>query len=208
MKERSCRAILLDLGKVLVDFDVREFGRRVLSLVAITPEALRDAIVAENLVRRYEIGEVGDEEFHRELCRRLKCEIPWDHFHSAWNSIFLPEPLIPEETIVSLSEKTPLWIISNTNKAHFDCIAGRFGFLRYFRGWILSHEVGAAKPDRRIFELALNRAGVRAREALFVDDSPENVRAALALGIDAFQFRGLTAFRAELTARGLLPASQ
>ena len=36
MKSHRYRAILLDLGKVLVDFDVREFGRRILSRAAIT----------------------------------------------------------------------------------------------------------------------------------------------------------------------------
>ena len=112
---------------------------------------------------------------------------------------------VPEEVIAALAAEAPLWIVSNTNKAHFDCIAGRFGFLRFFQGWILSHEVGAAKPDRRIFELALGRAGVAAHEALFVDDSLENVEAALAIGIDAFQFVGLPEFRQELAARGLLP---
>jgi glucose-1-phosphatase len=206
MKRSPCRAILLDVGKVLVDFDLLEFGRRILSRVAITPEALRSAIFAEDLAVRYETGQIGDREFHGELCRRMKCEIPWDYFHSAWNSIFLPEPLIPDVTLAALAESAPLWIVSNTNRAHFDCIAGQFGFLRYFSGWILSHEVGARKPDRRIFELALDRAGVSAGDAMFVDDSPENVEAALALGIDAFQFKGLTAFEGELAERGLLPA--
>jgi FMN phosphatase YigB (HAD superfamily) len=204
MKSHQYGAVMLDLGKVLVDFDVREFGRRILSRVEMAPEALRDAIMGGNLARQYEIGAVGDEEFHQELCRRIRCDIPWVDFHEAWTSIFLPQPLVPEEVISALAAEAPLWIVSNTNKAHFDCIAGRFGFLRFFQGWILSHEVGAAKPDRRIFELALGRAGVAAHEALFVDDSLENVEAARAIGMDAFQFVGLPGFRQELAVRGLL----
>lgn len=48
--------------------------------------------------------------------------------------------------------------------------------------YILSFEVGAAKPDRRIFQTALTRLGIDAAEALMVGDSEENDGAARALG--------------------------
>ena len=204
MTGRRYRAILLDLGKVLVDFDVREFGKRILPRAGVTADALRAAITAENLVVRYEVGAVDDEEFHRELCRRIGADIPWDYFLDAWTSIFLPTAILPDEVIGALAARAPLWIVSNTNRAHFDFIAGRFGFLRFFQGWILSHEVGAAKPDPSIFRMALERAGVEAQDALYVDDVLQNVEAGRRLGIDAFQFLGLPAFRDELALRGLL----
>ena len=48
--------------------------------------------------------------------------------------------------------------------------------------YVLSFEVGAAKPDPRIFQSALSRLGVDAAEALMVGDSEENDGAARALG--------------------------
>ena len=48
--------------------------------------------------------------------------------------------------------------------------------------FVLSFEVGAAKPDPRIFTSALDRLGVRAEEALMVGDSEENDGAARELG--------------------------
>jgi putative hydrolase of the HAD superfamily len=53
-----------------------------------------------------------------------------------------------------------------------------------------SSEIGAAKPDARFFEAALQIAGVAAAEALFVDDSRTNVEAAARLGIRSHQFSG------------------
>lgn len=41
---------------------------------------------------------------------------------------------------------------------------------RYFDMIFISEEVGISKPDRRIFELALNRLNVRPEDALFVGD--------------------------------------
>ena len=53
-----------------------------------------------------------------------------------------------------------------------------------------SARVGIAKPDPRILELAAARAGVRPERCLFVDDGPENVEAAAALGMRAVRYRG------------------
>lgn len=55
---------------------------------------------------------------------------------------------------------------------------------------VLSCEVGCAKPDRRIYEIALSRLGVAPEAALFVDDVPVNVDAARALGMAGHVHRG------------------
>jgi len=54
---------------------------------------------------------------------------------------------------------------------------------------VISAEVGLAKPDHRIYQLALDRLGVAAGQALFVDDIDENVDAARWIGMRAIQFR-------------------
>jgi putative hydrolase of the HAD superfamily len=66
---------------------------------------------------------------------------------------------------------------------------------------ILSAEVGLAKPDPAIFELALRRAGVDASQAAFVDDFEENVAAAAALGMHAVHFRSSAQAQAEISRR-------
>jgi putative hydrolase of the HAD superfamily len=58
-----------------------------------------------------------------------------------------------------------------------------------FRPLILSAEVGVTKPDPRIYRLALEQAAVRPSQAVFVDDFPENVEAAGALGMRTVLFR-------------------
>jgi putative hydrolase of the HAD superfamily len=58
-----------------------------------------------------------------------------------------------------------------------------------FEPLVLSAEVGLAKPDPRIFRLALERAQVEPSQAAFVDDFPENVEAAAALGMRPVLFQ-------------------
>ena len=63
---------------------------------------------------------------------------------------------------------------------------------------IISAEVGLAKPDPRIYQLALERLGVQAEEAIFVDDLQVNIAAARQLGIRAIQFQDNEQFFKEI----------
>ena len=74
---------------------------------------------------------------------------------------------------------------------------------------IYSHEVGFAKPDRRIFELACQRLGVQPAEMLFLDDVEGHVRAARACGIHAILFQETARAIAALeTALQVQPSSE
>lgn len=55
---------------------------------------------------------------------------------------------------------------------------------------VISAEVGVMKPDPRIYHIALDKAGVTAQEAAFVDDTPANVEAARMLGMHGILFKG------------------
>lgn len=53
---------------------------------------------------------------------------------------------------------------------------------------IISSEEGLAKPDARIYHLAVHRLGVLPEEMLFIDDSPENIDSARKIGIRGIVF--------------------
>ena len=59
-----------------------------------------------------------------------------------------------------------------------------------FDAVVISCEVGLAKPDPRIFRLCLERLGLSAGAALFVDDRADNVEAAAGVGLQTLQFEG------------------
>jgi epoxide hydrolase-like predicted phosphatase len=67
-----------------------------------------------------------------------------------------------------------------------------------FDDLIFSAEVGLAKPDRRIYELALDRLRVQPAEAMFVDDVQENVEATRAIGMAGIRFENTEQTIAEI----------
>ncbi len=79
----------------------------------------------------------------------------------------------------------------------------RFEFLALFDHVVVSGTEGLAKPDPAIYRLAAERSGRPLDRLVFVDDRPENVAAAAALGMDGIVFTGADDLRAALRRRGL-----
>jgi len=66
--------------------------------------------------------------------------------------------------------------------------AGRWGCQNLFDVQVFSYQVGVLKPHPRMYETILRALRVAPREALFIDDAPENVRGAQAVGMRALLF--------------------
>ena len=102
------------------------------------------------------------------------------------------------------AREVPIYALSNWSAETYPEARARYDFLSWFRGILISGEVGLAKPDPAIFRLACERFGLEPNTTLFVDDSEPNVEAARDLGFAAEVFRGADGLRARLVESGLL----
>jgi putative hydrolase of the HAD superfamily len=95
------------------------------------------------------------------------------------------------------SNGVKLAVLSNTIEPHAKALreAGLYDGFDYL---FLSHEVGIRKPDVAIYERALAELGTKPEATIFVDDDPENVEAAEALGIKGVVFSDTERVVAEL----------
>lgn len=94
--------------------------------------------------------------------------------------------------------------LTNWSAETFPYAQRRFGILRRFTGIVVSGQEQLAKPDSRVFALALQRYGLTAEDTVFVDDLTVNVRAAAAAGLTGLQFTDAGRLRAQLVELGLL----
>jgi putative hydrolase of the HAD superfamily len=97
-----------------------------------------------------------------------------------------------------------LLLLSNTNSIHREYGWKDYDFLKYFDGLILSHEVGAVKPDEIIYLAVEKVSGFPSQEHIFIDDIPEYVKAAKNLGWDAIHFIGYDDLDDNFKNRGIL----
>jgi 2-haloacid dehalogenase len=100
-----------------------------------------------------------------------------------------------------------LYALSNFNDETFAIIEPRHEFFAWFDGTVISGREGIVKPDPAIFRLLQDRFGLAPADAVFVDDSPVNVEAAMRCGFDGIVFSSVDELRSGLMRRGLLPAN-
>src|SRR3954447_7253810 len=96
-----------------------------------------------------------------------------------------------------------LYALSNWSTETFPIALERYPFLRWFRGVVISGEVGAAKPEPAAYLALVERYGVVPEASVFIDDQPANVDAARELGFRAIRFTDASALRRELKWMGL-----
>ena len=90
-----------------------------------------------------------------------------------------------EQVVKFLAAKYPLTIISNGFKEVQYYKFSHSGLEKYFTHTIISEEVGINKPNPRLFEIALERNGVSASDALMIGDSyTSDIEGAKAANID------------------------
>ena len=70
--------------------------------------------------------------------------------------------------------------------------------LNLMEDMVISGVEHVMKPDPRIFELALQRFGIKAEETVFIDDNPNNVAGACNLGIHGILFQSTGQLKEEL----------
>jgi len=108
------------------------------------------------------------------------------------------------QLILELYGHFKLSILSNASD-HLDHILNeKMNIASYFDVIVNSHFIGVAKPERRAYEITLERLGDEPGQILFIDDQLRNIEAAGQLGIHGFVFNGVDGLREELTYRSLI----
>lgn len=138
------------------------------------------------------LGRIGKEEWVETIARGLADRIPWERGH-ALGTALAGAGFTADATVVDLLRRAraQLHVAIVTNATPWlDDDLERLGIVGLAHDVVGSAGVGIVKPDRRIYELAVERAGVPAERCLFVDDRKENVDAAVALGMAGLHYTG------------------
>jgi 2-haloacid dehalogenase len=91
-----------------------------------------------------------------------------------------------------------LYGLTNWSMETFPAARERFGILQMIDRYVVSGAEGLVKPDARLFRVLLDRYHLQAEECVFVDDNPDNVAAANALGMEGIVFTGADSLRKHL----------
>ena len=196
-------AVIFDLGNVLISVNEHRAATRFAARTGKSLAEIGAYFLSTPHATELALGKQTKRQFYRTVAHDLGFPGNYAEFADIYADIFEPIPAMIE-LAQSLATKRPRILLSNTNVIHADFFLARYPWINEFDVVILSHEVGLLKPDLAIYELALQRAGILADRAIFIDDLAANIQGAQAAGLHVIHHRDPAVTRAELTNRGVL----
>jgi FMN phosphatase YigB (HAD superfamily) len=178
----SSKVLVFDLGKVLVDFDYSIAARKVAARSTKSLLNLISLFSSSSLIVQYECGLVTRQEFFEQIRDAVGFQGGLAEFGGYFADIFteIPPMIALHAELRRRGFKT--YVFSNTNDLAIEHVERNFPFFKNFDGYVYSCEVGAMKPDAKIYAAMEKLCGRSGADIIYLDDRSENVQAGLARG--------------------------
>lgn len=198
MSLRAPDLVFFDFGGVVAHFAPEQRLARMAAASARGPRQIQREVWDSGFARACDAGAYAPAEMYARLRALLRTELPDARLRELLVSAFEPQ----RDVLVfarRLRARMRVGLLSNNGPALREALCDRFSELAgVFDPILLSCELGACKPDPRVFERAAQEAGLPAAALLLVDDEPANVAAARAAGWQALHYTSLPELAAVL----------
>ena len=189
-------AVIFDWGGVLIEDPAPALFKYCANALGVGEEQY--VITFDICINDFQTGTVTEQQFWMNMTKRLK--VPMPKADSLWTEAFTAA-YRPRQEMFSLASRLrkigcKTAILSNTempvveiiNKQKYDT----------FDVIVLSCLEGTAKPERKIYDLTIDRLGIPARQALFIDDKQENIDGAKQAGLQTIVFKNTEEFKKDI----------
>src|SRR5262245_60049899 len=152
MPAEEIRAIIFDIGRVLVRVDVSR-AMQGLAQGSLSPREVWTAIEKDPRWRDWQEGRISPRDWHLHLSKRLGGSLTFDQFSETWNRALDPTPIQDNSLFESLRKNFRLGLLSNTDPIHVAHLEATFDFFRFFPKQVRTYScaAGASKPSPLIF---------------------------------------------------------
>ncbi|OHB73889.1 MAG: hypothetical protein A2Z25_10020 [Planctomycetes bacterium RBG_16_55_9] len=198
---RKIESVIFDWGGVLIENPRPGLLRYCAEAFGVAQELYTP--VHDFHLDEFHRGLISEEKFWRQIVRKLGKPMP--KARSLWSEAFR-SAYVPKPEMFSLASslhnkgyKTAL--LSNTELP----AAEFFRELGYdmFDVLVFSCTEGVAKPERKIYEVTLERLGSQAGQSVFIDDRPDYIQGAEEVGLNTILFEGIAQVREKLAQLGV-----
>ncbi|STX39650.1 HAD family hydrolase [Legionella feeleii] len=187
----NIKNIIFDVGNVIVTWSPAEIIRNTFpNYEPHQQQYLVEKIFRSSIWINLNLGKISEEEAKLHYLSELK-DIDAQHLTALFNYVKSTQVLIPGTTdlIKSLHKNGyNLFALTDNIKEIILYLKNKYDFWDYFTHSTVSADIGFMKPSQEIFNYALQRNNLIARETLFIDDHEPNTQAASLLGLHTILF--------------------
>ena len=184
----AIKNIIFDFGGVVIDWNPRYLYRNVFQDPAEMEFFLKNICSPAWNVQQDAGYPIAD------ATKELQIQYPEYAFEIAkfyddWIQMISGEIVENTRLLKPLKEKYRLFGLTNWSAETFPIAFDKFPFFRNFEGIVVSGAEKMIKPDQALFDLLLNRYGLKAQDSLFIDDSLANIISAKNMGFHTIQIK-------------------
>ena len=191
--------IIFDLGGVIIDLSIEKTVTAFSRLTGFPPSDILHSYVTTPFFKAYERGEVDDSQF-RDSVRKLfsvhSSDAEIDH---CWNAMLVDLPVSTLTMLENLKKHFQVFALSNTNTIHINYVNESMLQGKVLDSWFhkayYSHRLGMRKPELEIYQHVLDQNQLIPEQTIFLDDNPDNLKAANSLYIQTRQITDLQQVR-------------
>jgi putative hydrolase of the HAD superfamily len=177
---------LIDIGRVLLDFDFESSLSRLLPANTTNPaERLHRLLERKD---EFETGKIPVNDYIDWALGVLGSNASPDEFRHAWQQIFTPNEPMWRCVRQWAADGHRLILFSNINGIHCPWIFTNFPEFALFDDGVLSYETGFIKPQPEIYHYAIDHHGLIPAETLYIDDLPQNIATGRDIGFRCWQY--------------------
>ncbi len=196
-------AIIFDLGGVLFTNGTKRLAQYIADTYHKDYDVVYQFLNYSDVGNAYREGKITRDDFWKAFEEKFGLHKDIKTIEQKWFDVYeIVEDT--KEIITELSQKYKLYFLSDNVKERAEAAEKKYGFLSLFTGGIFSHEVGVRKPNPGIYQLILQKVGMRPEKTLFIDDKEMNLPPAKTLGMNALLFTNVEQFRKDLKSLSLL----
>jgi len=195
----AIKAVIFDLGGVLVRTEFPEVRQRLEERLGFTPGTLGQTVWGGEDWELAQTGRISYEEYWRRVGAALGFST--EQQIRDFRREYFSGDRVDEELVRLIRGLRPCYkigLLSNAPDRLGIWLDEEWGIKDLFDSIIYSAKVGVAKPDPSIFHLSLEQLELTPTEALFIDDYSPNIDVALALGMQAIRFTNTKTLKEEL----------
>ncbi len=201
--EKDIRAVIFDLGRVLVKVDLTKgLFRQFTNYKNKNDLEIMEQLFGESLYPSLASGKITGQDFYEALRKEAELDLPYEEFAKEWCSIFGPMPGM-RKLVLELSEKFKLGLLSDIGPIHWDYLYKEFPILLAFKNPVLSFKTGLMKPESGAYKMAAESVESDVENCLFIDDREINVQGAEDAGMSGLRFFSTEQLILDLKSLGL-----
>jgi epoxide hydrolase-like predicted phosphatase len=188
LEQTGIQAVIWDMGGVLIRTEDRRPRTELAKKFGFTYEMLESIVYGSSSAQEASVGRITADAHWMKVKALLKME---DNFLPEFQRAFWAGDVLDEELVARIDHLRPAiktGLLSNAWDNARETVGKQFGFLYAFDVSVFSAELKMEKPNPAFYHWMLDQLQVQPDAAIFIDDMPENVKAAEKLGLHGIRF--------------------